>query len=84
MDSSDPTFLHVLRAFWTYRTIRIDGRAIEAVPSQLAFSAIAIPPGRHRIDWREDVPGASISQWGPVLYLLAVLLVAARFRRPAR
>jgi hypothetical protein len=63
-----PGWLFVLRGFWNYRSVEIDGRPAEYVPAQLAFSAVAIPPGRHRIEWRELVPGAEISRFGPGLW----------------
>ncbi len=78
--SPDPTWLFVLRGIWNHRSIVIDGRAVEAVPAQLAFSAVAIPAGEHRLEWREQVPGLAVSRWGPVLFLLgaAGLLLRAR------
>ncbi len=70
-DSPDPGWLFVLRSFWTHRTVDLDGRPVEPVPAQLAFSAVAVPAGRHRIEWRERLPGASVSRWGPALFVLA-------------
>jgi hypothetical protein len=82
----DPTFLFVLRGFWSYRTVRLDGRRVDPVPAQLAFSAIAIPAGEHVVDWRENVPGAEVARVGPVLFVLAAagLLVRERRRRARR
>jgi hypothetical protein len=74
----DPTWLFVLRAYWTHRTVLLDGSPIEDVPAQLAFSAVAVPAGRHRIEWREDVPGASVSRWGTVLFAIAAAGILAR------
>jgi hypothetical protein len=76
----DPTWLFVLRAYWTHRTVLLDGSPIEDVPAQLAFSAIAVPAGRHRIDWSEDVPGAPVSRWGTVLFAIAAVGILARGR----
>ena len=80
VDAPDPTFLFVLRGFWTHRTVRLDGRLVEPVPAQLAFSAIAIPAGRHVVDWRERVPGSETSRFGPVLYALAAAALLLRER----
>ena len=82
----DPTFLFVLRGFWSYRTVRLDGRPVDPVPAQLAFSAIAIPAGEHVVDWRENVPGAEVARVGPVLFVLAAagILVRERRRRASR
>ncbi|HEY1250878.1 MAG TPA: hypothetical protein VGH97_06785 [Thermoanaerobaculia bacterium] len=77
VESPDGGWLFVLRAFWPYRTILLDGRPVEAVPAQLAFSAVSIPPGAHRVQWIEEVPGLSVSRFGPMLFLLAVGGVAA-------
>lgn len=77
VDAPDPTWLFVLRGFWNYRTVLLDGKAIEPLPAQLAFSAVAIPPGRHTVDWTEQVPGLEVSRYGPLVAagLLALLLI---------
>ena len=74
-----PTWLFVLRGFWPYRDVQVDGRAAEVFPATLAFSALPIAAGSHRIEWRETVPGLGISWLGP----LAFVLVAAAIRRRA-
>ena len=66
-----PGWVFVLRGFWPYRTVLVDGRPVTPVPAQLAFSAIPLPAGRHRVDWREDFPGGSVSWLGPFLFLAA-------------
>jgi hypothetical protein len=71
----DPTWLFVLRDYFGYRTVLLDGNPVEDAPAQLAFSAIRVPAGRHTIDWRETVPGGRISRWGPVLFVLAAALL---------
>ncbi|HEY3205304.1 MAG TPA: hypothetical protein VGL03_16770, partial [Thermoanaerobaculia bacterium] len=64
------------------RTVRVDGREVSCVPAQLAYSAIPVPQGAHRIDWREEIPGFSVSRWGPVLFAaIAGLLVRRTARR---
>lgn len=80
----DATFLFVLRDYWDYRTIFVDGRAVEAVPALIAFSAVPVPAGRHRIQWREQVPGGRVSRWGPVLFaaVCAWLVMPGRRRQP--
>src|SRR5215471_2934458 len=77
VEAPDPTWLFVLRGYWSYRTILLDGRRVEDVPAQLAFSAVSIPGGRHRLEWKEDVPGGSFSWIGPVLFLLAAAAIAS-------
>ena len=85
VDASDPSWLFVLRAYWPYRSIRLDGTPVDAVPAQLAFCAVPIPPGRHRLSWEERVPGLWVSGWGPVLFgTIAAGLVVARARRRNR
>ena len=76
-ESFDPAWLFVLRPFWTYRTIEVDGHPVEAVPAQLAFTAVAIPAGRHAILWRERVPGGSVSRWGSVFFGLSAVGLSA-------
>ncbi len=77
VSAPDPTWLFVLRGFWPYRTVRVDGVPVEGVPAQLAFSAVPVPAGRHRIDWVEEVPGFEVARWGPVLFAALVLALAA-------
>lgn len=73
VDSPDGGWLFVLRAHWPYRAILLDGRPVEAVPAQLAYCAVPIPPGAHRLRWEERVPGWSVSRWGPWLFGIAVV-----------
>ena len=81
-ETPDPTWLFVLRGFWPYRSVRVDGREVEQVPAQIAFTAVPIPPGRHRVDWEETLPGGDVSRFGPVLGILgAAALLAAQRRR---
>ena len=82
LEARDPGWLFVLRAHWPYREILMDGKPVEASPAQLAFCAVPVPAGAHRIIWLEKVPGLEISRWGPVLYGIALLgLAGASFRR---
>jgi hypothetical protein len=81
VETPDPTWLFVLRAYWDHRTILLDGRPAEDAPAQLAFSAVRIPSGAHTVDWRERVPGGTVSVWGPVLFGVAMIWIFARQRR---
>jgi len=74
----DPTWLFVLRGDWDYRSVRVDGRDVPVHSSQLAFSAVRIPAGEHRVEWREEAPGLDVSRWGPVA--AALILAASSFR----
>jgi len=74
-EALDPTFLFVVRGFWSYREVTIDGGPVPVFPAQLAFSAIPVPAGRHRIEWVENVPGVRLSRWGPVAYVLLAALL---------
>ncbi len=80
-DAPDPTWLFVLRDFWPYRSVELDGRPIVVVPAYLAFSAVPVPAGHHSIDWREEVPGLALSAWGPVVFV-GVSAVLLWRRRP--
>ncbi len=77
-DAPTATWLFVLRGYFPYRTVLLDGRAIETSPAQLAFSAVPVPAGKHRIDWREDLPGSAASRWGPPVYAIAALALLRR------
>jgi len=80
VDSPDPAWLFVLRGYWPYRTVEVDGRPVDPVPAQVAFSAIPVPAGRHRIEWLERVPGLEASGWGPLLFVPLALALIARDR----
>lgn len=76
----DATWLFVLRGHWSGRTVLVDGRESEDAPAQLAYSAVRVPAGRHRIEWKEEVPGWKISRFGPVLSTLALVWLLRRDR----
>ena len=82
-NAPEATWLFVLRGYWTQRTVRLDGASVDALPAQLAFSALRVPAGLHRIDWRELLPGSAVSRWGPVLFALFAVLLLVRRRRSA-
>jgi hypothetical protein len=84
VNSPDPTWLFVLRGYWPYRTVEIDGRPVDSVPAQVAYSAIPVPAGRHTIEWRERVPGLEVSRWGPLLFVPLAFGLIARDRRRRR
>jgi hypothetical protein len=77
----DPTWLFVLRGHWSYRTVLRDGAGTEAVPAQLAFSAVRVPAGQHRIEWKEEVPGWNVSRFGPLLSALTFLWIRQKSSR---
>jgi hypothetical protein len=83
-DCREAGWLFALRGYWPYRDVRVEGRAAEVVPAQLAFSAVALPIGRHRVEWVERLPGWEISRWGPVLFALAAAFVVLRERGSPR
>ena len=70
--SPDPAWLFVVRGFFPFRDVAVDGRAVDVFPADVAFSAIAVPAGKHRVEWQERVPGWDISRWGPALSLLGI------------
>lgn len=80
-ESSEAGFLFVLRGCWPYRDVRVDGQEVEVIPAQLAFSAAPVPAGRHRVDWKERLPGFEASRWGPVLFVLVAALLLVRGNR---
>jgi hypothetical protein len=78
----DPAWLFVLRGFWSHRRVTVDGVAAETAPAQLAFTAVRVPAGEHRVEWQERVPGLSVSAWGPAAFAAAAA-AAVLGRRPA-
>jgi hypothetical protein len=77
----EPGWLFVLRGFWTHRRVRIDGREVDPVPAELAFSALPIAAGVHRVEWEELLPGWEASRFGPVLFSAVAVLVVVQRRR---
>jgi hypothetical protein len=67
----DPTWLFVLRGFWGWRRVAVDGKQVAPAPAQLAFTAVPVPAGLHRVEWTERVPGGGYSWAGPLLFGLA-------------
>ncbi len=74
----DPSWLFVLRGDWSYRTVLVDGSPAEVSPAQIAFAAVPVPAGAHRVEWRENVPGLEISRWGPAASVLLLLGVGMK------
>jgi hypothetical protein len=72
-DSPDPSWLAVTRAFWRWREVSIDGIPAACVPQRFALSAVAVPAGRHRVVWKEKVPGGAA---GGALTAAGFLLLA--------
>ena len=67
-ESSQPTWLFVLRAYWSHRRVTVDGREAETSPANIAFTAVPVPAGRHRVSWEERLPGWEISRLGPFAF----------------
>jgi hypothetical protein len=83
--TSEPGWLFILREFWKWRRILVDGKEVAAIPAQLAFSAIRVPAGIHQIEWTEEIPGFTVSRWGPPLFVgLALVICLASRSRSAR
>ena len=82
-ETAEPTWLFVLRAFWNHRRITLDGNEAEVWPANIAFTAVRIPAGRHRIVWEERIPGWDLSRLGPLAFgmIAAGLLVLTRRNR---
>jgi hypothetical protein len=80
--SREPSYLLVLRGYFPYRDVRLDGVPSEVFPAHLAFSAVAVPAGEHRIDWEERVPLGGISWLGPAAFGAAALVSARRASSP--
>jgi hypothetical protein len=84
-DCPQATWLFVLRAFWSHRSVRVDGREADTVPANLAFTAVPMPAGRHRLEWQEQIPGWGYSRGGPMLFGIigVIALVSRRSRSPS-
>lgn len=78
LSAPDPTWLFVLRGYWIHRWVALDGREVEPAPAQIAFSAVRVPAGTHRLEWEERVPGGRVSRWGPVLFGAIALMLASK------
>ncbi|HEU5250789.1 MAG TPA: hypothetical protein VFW15_12450, partial [Thermoanaerobaculia bacterium] len=81
-NAPEASWLFVLRGYWPHRSIAVDGRPALVVPAQLAFSAVAVPRGIHRVVWQEQLAGGAASKYGPALFVLFAML-ALRGRRKA-
>ena len=82
IEAPDPTFLFVLRAFWPYRTVAMNGRPVDPLPAQLGFSAVPVAAGKSRLVWEERLPGFPLSLAGPALFgMIAAVLTVSHVRR---
>jgi hypothetical protein len=79
-DCPEGCWLRATRGHWTFREVRVDGAPARTVPERLALSALWIAPGRHRILWRETLPGGA---WGAAASLLGLAAIAGAGRRRA-
>jgi hypothetical protein len=80
-ESPDAAWLFVLRGDWSYRSVAVDGRAVDTVPAQLAFTAVPVPAGSHRVEWREEAPGLEVSRLCALaggLFLLVLVFLRRR------
>lgn len=73
VETPDPTWLFVLRGDWRFRTVLLDSRPADLSPAQIAFAALPVPAGSHRVTWSENAPGLEISRWGPAVAVLLLL-----------
>jgi hypothetical protein len=71
--SERPGWVFVLRGYWPYRRVKVDEKEAEVVAGQLAFSAVRVPAGEHRVQWQEELPGREVAQFGPVAFLVLAL-----------
>jgi hypothetical protein len=71
-------WLRVTRGWWRFRDVRIDGRRAEAVPERIALSALRVPPGTHRVSWKERVPGGIFGALASAIGLAAIGVAAGR------
>jgi hypothetical protein len=75
-----PAWLVLLDTWFPGWRARLDGREVEVLRADHAFRAVALPPGRHEVEFtfrpRRLVPGAAISA------LAALAHVALAWRRP--
>jgi hypothetical protein len=77
---ADPSWLVVSRGYWNWRSVTVDGRKGDVVPERFALSALFLPAGRHRVVWRELVPGGAAGIALSAAGLLVVLLLYRRDR----
>jgi len=79
---SAPAWLFVLRGYFPFRRVLVDGRPTEVFPAQIAFSAARIQAGRHAVEWIEEQPGGRGVWAGPVAFvLLSAASLTMRSRR---
>ena len=66
----DPTWLFVLRGYWTHRTVLLDGSPVEDVPGPAGF--LGRPRSRGQAPDRVDGGGPRgwVSRWGPLVAVL--------------
>ena len=68
------------RAYFPYRTIRIDGARVSADPVNLCLTSVVVPAGAHRVSLREELPGGASGLFLSLAGAVAILFLA----RPSR
>jgi hypothetical protein len=74
VDAPRPGLLYASESYFDGWSARIDGRPVEILPANYAFRAIAVPPGRSRIEFRYWPPGLTLGlvvSGGALLGLIA-------------
>ena len=74
-ETGGPSRLIFPRAWFPYRDFRVDGAAVDAAPTNLCLSSIALPPGRHRVSVEEELPGGSAGALVSVAGALSIVLL---------
>jgi hypothetical protein len=83
IEAARPGYLFVLRGYWPFRRVTVDGEPVETYPAQIAFTAVPVPAGRHAVAWEERLPGGPLSWAGPLAFA-AVAGLAMRRRVAVR
>ncbi len=77
-ETAGPARLILPRAWFPYRQFLLDRSPIEAAPTNLCLSSVAIPSGHHRLTVEEQLPGGAA---GILISTTGVLLVVLLWRR---
>jgi hypothetical protein len=77
-ESASRTWLLIPRAYSPFREIEVDGTSSPFFAANLCLTSVALPPGRHRIQVEERLPGGSA---GPSVSLAGGLLLLLWSRR---
>ncbi|NLF72346.1 MAG: YfhO family protein [Candidatus Anammoximicrobium sp.] len=76
-----PGYLVLTDTYYPGWTATVDGRPAPVVPANILFRAVALPPGRHVVQFQYATPGAKAGAFTTLMTLLLILMAVRNNRQ---